>query len=261
MTAMISLTDSGRWVRLTFAEPVLAVAVLEQLATRLEELAVRSPAPPIVIDSAHPTIFLAGAHLREIAGLDQRSCVDYATRGRGVIDRLRRHPAPTVAAVHGSCSGGGFDLVLGCDLIVADWSATFGHPGALRGLVTGWGGTVELPAALSRQRASAALLQGSNLTASELAERGLVTVVGDLLIEAAAAQAVALAALHGRRLARWRQLRSGRWSDRCWILPSPAIIDGASPPTGPNRGSRAGDSDRTGRRPGRPHDQDHPARR
>jgi enoyl-CoA hydratase/carnithine racemase len=210
---VISLNETARWTRLTFAKPVLTVAVLDALGRVLDELASRSPATPLVLDSAHPTIYLAGAHLREIGELDASSCVGYARRGREVVDRLRHHPAPTVAAVHGSCAGGGFDLVLGCDLIVADRSASFGHPGVLRGLVTGWGGTVELPAALGRPPAARAMLEGSSLTAVELAGPGVVAVAGDRVVDEAAARGVALAALHRQRLAAWRRFRGDRGSD------------------------------------------------
>ena len=219
---MITLTEETTCALLTFSSPVLAVRVLDDLAARLDELARRPGARPVVLVSSHPTIFLAGAHLGEIAELDETSCIAYASRGRGVIDRLHRHPAPTVAAVHGSCSGGGFDLVLGCDVIVAGPSASFGHPGVCRGLVTGWGGTVELPSAIGRAPARHALLQGSSLTVDELAARGVVTPVEDPVVEAAKEMAAALAALHPGRIHAWRSSASGRGAAR-W-LPTRGIL-------------------------------------
>ena len=207
---MITLTEDSACAVLTFSSPVLAVRVLDDLAARLDALAHRAGPKPVVLVSSHPTIFLAGAHLGEIAELDETSCIAYASRGRSVIDRLHRHPAPTVAAVHGSCAGGGFDLVLGCDLIVAGPSASFGHPGVCRGLVTGWGGTVELPSAIGRAPARHALLQGSRLTVDELAARGVVSPVKDPVAEAAMEMAAALADLHPGRIHAWRSSGSGR---------------------------------------------------
>lgn len=206
---MINLIEEARWARLIFPSPVLAVIVLDELIGHLQGLARRSPRTPVILDSLHPTIFLAGAHLAEIAELDERSCVAYATRGRKVIDQLRSHPSPTIAAVHGSCSGGGFDLVLGCDLIAAGPSASFSHPGVRRGLVTGWGGTVDVPAAVGRPLATHALLQGRDLTGEELAVRGVVTPVNDPVFEAATEMASNLETLHGGRLEAWRSLRVG----------------------------------------------------
>jgi enoyl-CoA hydratase/carnithine racemase len=258
---MVTLIENPRWVRLTFGTPVLAVAELDALIARLANLAHRSRPVPVVLASSHASIYLAGAHLLEIANLDETSCAGYARRGREVVARIRRLPAPTVAAVHGSCSGGGFDLVMACDLIVAGRSATFSHPGVRRGLVTGWGGTVALPAVVSRSSAVRTVLEGTALTAEELADRGLVVVVDDPVVEAATELAVALAWLHPGRLAAWRRLRDGGEDDRCGILPSPAIIESASPPVRANRSSSTGAPDPLGRRPGRPHDQDDPARR
>ena len=206
---MIKLIEEARWARLIFCSPVLAVIVLDELVGHLKRLANRSHQTPVILESSHPAIFLAGAHLAEIADLDERSCVAYATRGRKAIDQLRSHPSPTIAAVHGSCSGGGFDLVLGCDLIAAGPSASFSHPGVRRGLVTGWGGTVDVPSALGRPMATRALLQGRDLTVEELSVRGVVTPVTDPVSEAATEMASNLEALHSGRLEAWRSLRVG----------------------------------------------------
>jgi enoyl-CoA hydratase/carnithine racemase len=100
---MIRLDEFPTTVRLTLTSPVLEMAVMDELGERLAQLALESPSKPLILTSAHPTIFLAGAHLGEIARLRARSSVPYAHRGRAVISRLLSHPAPTVAAVHGSC--------------------------------------------------------------------------------------------------------------------------------------------------------------
>ena len=95
-----------------------------------EALVEEDPVSPVVLRSAHPSVFLAGAHLAEIAALDAASCKPYADRGRRVVEHIENHPAPAVAAVNGSCSGGGFDLVLACDTIVAGAGASFQHSAA-----------------------------------------------------------------------------------------------------------------------------------
>ncbi len=129
-----------------FTVPILSEQVLSSLASTLRSIAARADPRPLVLRSDHPTVFLAGADLREIAVLDSASCVDYADLGRSVVTALESHPAPTVAATAGSCSGGGFDIALACDAIVAGPRASFDHPGVRRGLVTGWTGTVSAPA-------------------------------------------------------------------------------------------------------------------
>ena len=192
---------------ISFGSPVLSVQVLSELDAALDELSDRTVAVPLVLRSSHPTIFLAGAHLAEIAALDARSCRHYARRGRAVLDRLATLPGPTVAAVHGSCSGGGFDLVLACDRIVAGPAASFGHPGILRGLVTGWGGTVRLPGAAGASLARLAVLAARPLAAEDLARHGVALVSGPDVVGTATAEAARLAAIHPDRLAAWRLLR------------------------------------------------------
>lgn len=211
----------------SFARPVLSEAVLAELERCLESLAREAVPTPLVLRSAHPTIYLAGADLAEIAALDGRSCADYARRGRAVLERLASHPAPTVAAVHGSCSGGGFDLVLACDWIVAGGAATFSHPGVRRGLVTGWGGTVRLPVAIGRTAAGRAMLGGAPISSHELAARGVAAVADGDLVTAATAAARRIASVHATRLLLWRLARS---SGSPWLVAARAIIGSAAVP-------------------------------
>jgi len=199
-------------LEVVFERPVLALPVLDALASALDRA--EADAVPVILRSSHPSIFLAGAHLAEIAALDRHSARAYAHRGRAVIDRLARLPAPVVAAVHGPCSGGGFDLVLACDEIVAGAGARFHHPGAVRGLVTGWGGTERVPSRLGDPEARRALLLGRPIEADDGLRIGLVGTIADDPVTAAHARARELAALHPRRLEMWRMLRHGRFVDR-----------------------------------------------
>ncbi len=123
------LIRSEETTTVVLESPILSRRVLGEIAAALDELKLEPCPSPLVLTSAHPTIFLAGAHLGEIAGLDQRSCIAYAELGRSIADRLASHPAAVVAAVHGSCSGGGFDLTMACDAVIASPGATFSHPG------------------------------------------------------------------------------------------------------------------------------------
>ncbi len=196
----------------TFRRPVLHTAVLAALERVVEALAAHPG--PLILASEHPRIFLAGAHLAEIAALDAGSSAAYARTGRQVLARLAAHPGPTVAAVDGACSGGGWDLVQACDRVVAGPRARFAHPGVRRGLVTGWGGTWSLPAALGAAAARGAILTGCELDADDLETSGWVRIATTEVASAAAAEAARLAALHPSRLVAWRSLNSGRFVDR-----------------------------------------------
>jgi enoyl-CoA hydratase len=210
----ISFDRRGEVAILRFTTPILSRDLLGRLTEALDLLAGGDALGPLVLASDHPTIFLAGAHLAEIAALDADSCACYAELGRAVSDRLSSHPAPVVAAVAGSCSGGGFDLVLACDTIVASPTATFRHPGVLRGLVTGWGGTSSMPGALGRSSARRVFMEADELSAAVLQELGAVAVIDDDPESAAVEKAVRLSRLDPFRLPLWRLLRGPGFVDR-----------------------------------------------
>jgi enoyl-CoA hydratase len=205
--ADVTLDTSAEVALVTFHRPVLSERALAGLLQALDALGSRTDRIATVLRSLHPTIFLAGAHLAEIAALESGTSGPYAVRGRAVLDRLGRMPGPTVAAVDGSCTGGGFDLVLACDRIVAGAHAAFSHPGVHRGLVTGWGGTVRLPAVAGRRLARIALTAGQPLDVSDLAPPGVVSPTTGDVVAAAIALARRLTALHPARLRLWRALR------------------------------------------------------
>lgn len=212
--AGLALRDDGGITAVTFHRPILTRTMLTELGGVLEELAARDRPSPIVLASAHPTIFLAGAHLGEIAELDAQSCVPYARLGRSVIAALGDHPAPVVAAVGGSCSGGGFDLVMAADAIVASPNAVFSHPGIRRGLITGWGGTGSIARALGGATTRRALLEASELDAAHLERLGAIRRLAADPVAEARRTADEMARLGPRRLALWRHLRGSNFVDR-----------------------------------------------
>lgn len=202
----------GDAVELRFVRTTLHTSVLLELRRQL--LVARDEALPLVITSSHPSIFLAGAHLQQVRQLDRAGSGAYARLGRETIRMLAQHPAPVVAAVGGACAGGGTDLALGCDRVVVGPRASMLHPGARRGLVTGWGGTAMLPPRAGRSTIAAMLLQTSALGADELVASGLACAVHESPAEAAFAEVRRLAAMDPSRLSLWRALRHGRFVDR-----------------------------------------------
>ena len=119
-----------------------------------------------------------------------------------------------MAAVNGSCSGGGFDLVMACDTVVASPNATFVHPGVHRGLVTGWGGTERLARLLGPGVLRRALIEGKALDAATMMALGGVRSIADDPLEAARSTARELMSLHPSKLPAWRLLRTPGFVDR-----------------------------------------------
>ena len=159
---------------------------LEQFATALQRMQLDAHA--LIIYSELTPGFCAGADLRE---LYQRSqAMEKAAAGKGVRDFLERihrvlnlidaAPLTTIAAVHGVTFGGGFELALACDLIVADKMARFCFPELRLGLIPGFGGIPRLKRDLGNAVVRDLLLTGRSINATKAQQIGLVSqVVGE----------------------------------------------------------------------------------
>src|SRR5690606_3256124 len=119
--------------------------------------------------------FAAGADIAEMAdkGLAEVTGDDLL----GTWQRLWRIRKPVIAAVQGYCLGGGFELAMGCDLIVAGESAQFGQPEIKIGVMPGAGGTQRLTRVAGKYKAMEAILTGRMIPAREAEAWGLVTKV------------------------------------------------------------------------------------
>lgn len=157
-----------------------SLAALEAFVPALRDPATRG----VLIRSGLPRGFCAGADLRALlAGLEREGHLalpavsDFLGRIGAVFSAIDQAPVPVVAAVHGPCLGGGLELALCADLIVADPTARFGFPELRLGLVPGFGGTVRGARDLGRARLRDLLLTGRTLSAEAARQGGLVSQV------------------------------------------------------------------------------------
>ena len=119
--------------------------------------------------------FAAGADIKEMAGA---APVDMLTRNNlAYWDAIRKIAKPIIAAVSGWALGGGCELAMACDMIVASETARFGQPEINIGVMPGAGGTQRLTRALGKARAMELVLTGGNIDAHEAYARGLVNRV------------------------------------------------------------------------------------
>ncbi|HEY2203370.1 MAG TPA: crotonase/enoyl-CoA hydratase family protein [Pseudonocardia sp.] len=128
----------------------------------------------VAVLTGSPEMFCAGMDLKAYSETGQRP-VDERRGGFGIVTRPPEKPI--IAAVEGPALGGGFEIALACDLIVAGEGATFGLPEVKRGLVASGGGMLRLPRRIPRNLAAEALFTGRPLTARRCAELGLVNAV------------------------------------------------------------------------------------
>jgi len=189
---------------------VLSRERLEELRFLLDRLG-SEPAALLLVGNGRGS-FLAGADLHEIAELDPLRARDLARAGQALTAELSALPLPTAAVVDGHALGGGFDVAMACDLVVATRRSRFGHPGIRRGLFTGWGGTVRLPRRGRRPALAAALLDGEELTAGQARDAGLLFDVvrsGGVAMQRAQQAVLRLAGWPPAALAAWRAARRG----------------------------------------------------
>jgi enoyl-CoA hydratase/carnithine racemase len=150
----------------------LSVFVIEELSSILDDVA-RVGAERVIFTGVDD-VFASGADLREIADLVPDKAAEFARRGQELMDKIARLAPTTVAAINGVCFGGALDLALACDKRIASPGATFSHPGATLGIITGWGGTQRLPSLIGEPRALEMFFTARRVGADEALSFGLV---------------------------------------------------------------------------------------
>ncbi len=172
-------------VHLTFAPeeegapPALDLDVLDRLADLLDRIEEeREQVRAVVIRSTNDKYFLLGTSHKALADLDTQRVVSWVQRGHEVFNQLAEFPLPVIAWVEGYALGGGLELALACDLILATDSAKLGQSETRLGLVSSWGGSYRLPRRVGLAKAKEMFFTGSILDARSAYDVGLVDFVG-----------------------------------------------------------------------------------
>ena len=166
----------------------LVAALGEQLVRVRQDQGIRA-----VVLTGTGRGFIAGADVGEYSGVSTDAFLEYQRMSRQVFDSLERLPQPSIAAVNGYAFGGGFEVALCCDFIVASSRARFALPEVGLGLIPGGGGTQRLARAAGTRFAKELVMTGRRVRADEAARRGLVTEVTEP--DELAARALSFAAL------------------------------------------------------------------
>ncbi|MFA3839970.1 enoyl-CoA hydratase/isomerase family protein [Streptomyces aureus] len=151
----------------------MAVSVGEACAS----LALDAGARVVVVSSSASRAFCVGADLKERNSFSDAELLRQRPVTRGAYGGVLELPMPVIAAVHGFALGGGFELALACDLIVADETAVVGLPEVSVGVIPGGGGTQLLPRRVGAARAAELIFSARRVEAREALEMGLVDQV------------------------------------------------------------------------------------
>ncbi len=152
----------------------LSTSLVAELADALEELDRDNAIRCIVITGAGEKAFAAGADIKEMS---DKSPTEMMLGGFDHWSRIRRIHTPLVAAVGGYALGGGCELAMHCDMIVASENARFGQPEILIGVIPGAGGTQRLARTLGKYRTMEMVLTGAQISAQEMFDHNLVNRV------------------------------------------------------------------------------------
>lgn len=183
---LVDVNDSAAVVRIN--KPAkrnsLSVSTLHELDETLNTLLPREDLNGIIFTGTG-NVFASGADIAELTELDRSSALQFSLLGQRVFQRIADAKQITIAAINGYCMGGALDLALSCDIRVASKNAVLSHPGAMRGIITGWGGTQRLPCIVGRSRAIEMFITGSRISSATALSIGLITEVGDPVLHCA----------------------------------------------------------------------------
>ena len=155
----------------------LSGETLDELAHAFQRVAGDASARVLLVTGAGDRAFVAGADITELQGFGPAEAQAFSERGHRTFRMLEMLPVPAIALVNGYALGGGCELALACDWIIASERATFGQPEVNLGVVAGFGGTQRLPRRIGLARAMELLVTGRMVKAEEALRIGLVNQV------------------------------------------------------------------------------------
>jgi enoyl-CoA hydratase len=152
----------------------LDAATLHELAAHAVDLT-RDPPHVVLLRTAGDRVFSAGADIAAMSAMTADEARRFSELGHATFELLESIPCPVVAVVQGAALGGGLELALVCDLVLASRKARFGLPETNLGLIPGFGGCSRLARRVGIGRARELILSGRSLTAEEAEREGLAT--------------------------------------------------------------------------------------
>lgn len=160
--------------------------VLDSIYAEVRRITVQKEARAIIV-TGEGKAFVAGADIAEMKDYGPEQAEEFSMRGQNAFHALRDFPGPVIAAINGFALGGGLELALACDILLASDKAKLGLPETTLAVIPGFGGTQSLPRRVGPGHAKRLLFTGAMVGAEEALSMGLVdqVVSGDALMDAA----------------------------------------------------------------------------
>src|SRR5262252_8592451 len=155
----------------------LSMAVMDELRRAFAAAKDDPEVRLVILTGAGEKAFVAGADISELALQTPIAAKEYTHRGQAVLDAIENLGKPVLACINGFALGGGCELAMACHLRIASENAQFGQPEVKLGIIAGYGGTQRLTRLIGKTKAMELLLSGSNITAQEASQLGLLNNV------------------------------------------------------------------------------------
>jgi len=133
----------------------------------------------VVIIEGVGKAFVAGADISEMKDMSPEEAGKFSKKGQELFNKIENLPVPVIAAVDGYALGGGMELAMACDMIVASGRSVFGQPEVGLGIIPGYGGTQRLPRIVGHKKAKELIFTGKKIDAEEAYEIGLINKLVD----------------------------------------------------------------------------------
>ncbi|MES2856719.1 MAG: enoyl-CoA hydratase-related protein [Bdellovibrionota bacterium] len=152
-------------------------SVLDSISKLLDAVHADHSVRAVILTGIGEKAFVAGADIKQFESFSPSSAANFASAGQALFTRIETLRVPVIAAVNGFALGGGLELALSCDFIIASENAKFGLPECTLGLMPGYGGTVRLPRRVGASYAREMALTGNMIDSAEALRIGLVNRV------------------------------------------------------------------------------------
>lgn len=178
----ISLDKKEGWALLTIQRPKVMNALNQETLAELEQaldwIEQEKDIRALVVTGSGEKAFVAGADIKELKEIPSSAEAEQlAARGQALFSRIEEYAIPVIMAVNGFALGGGCELAMSGDILIAAETARFGQPEVNLGVLPGYGGTQRLARAVGKSTAKYLCLTGDMISAQEAYRLGLVQKV------------------------------------------------------------------------------------